>query len=141
MARIEINLPDKFIFSTNIPIRISDINRGGHLSWDSMWRILDEASVQFWSSLDDPEKEDKSNSHITVDAGINYKRQAFHGQTLKVEIATNDFSSKGFDLVFRVTELDSGAEIARAKAGILCYDYQTQKVIPIPEKLRNNLSR
>jgi len=57
-----------------------------------------------------------------------------------VEIAANDFSSKGFDLVFRVTEVNSGTEIARAKTGILCYDYQQQKVIQIPEKLRNKLS-
>ena len=106
-----------------------------------MFRILDEASVQFWSSLDDPEMEDERISRITVDAGINYKRQAFHGQTLKVEIAANEFTDKGFDLVFRVTEVDSGAEIARAKAGILCYDYKKQKVIPIPEKLKNKLLR
>ncbi len=141
MARIEINLPGNFIFSTNIPVRISDINRGGHVSWDSMFRILDEASVQFWNIIEPPDTEGGKVSHITVDAGINYKRQAFHGQTLKVEIGTNDFSSKGFDLIFRVTETAGGVEIARAKAGILCYDYQTQKVIPIPEKLRNKLTK
>ena len=140
MARIEISLPGEFVFSTNIPIRISDMNRRGHLSWDSMFRILDEASVQFWSSMDDAETGGEKISRITVDAGINYRRQAFHGQTLKVEIAANDFSSKGFDLVFRVTEVNSGTEIARAKTGILCYDYQQQKVIQIPEKLRNKLS-
>ncbi|MBI2849547.1 MAG: thioesterase family protein [Chloroflexi bacterium] len=141
MARIEISLPSKFIFSTDIPIRISDINRGGHLSWDSMFRLLDEASVQFWSSLDSPGSEDERISHITVDAGINYKRQAFHGQTLRVEIAADEFTNKGFDLVFRVTEVVSGSEIARAKAGILCYDYEKQKVISIPEELRSKLSR
>ena len=140
MARIKIDLPDTFAFSTNIPICISDTNRGGHLGWDSMFRILDEASVQFWNSLDLPEKEGERISRITVDAGINYRRQAYHGQTLRVEIAANEFTSKGFDLVYRVTELDSGTEIARAKSGILCYDYQKQKVILIPEELKNKLS-
>ena len=139
MARIEISLPGKFAFSTNIPVRISDTNRAGHVGWDSMLRILDEASIQFWSSLDEPETEGMI-SHITVDAGINYKRQAYHGQTLRVEIAAQEFSSKGFDLVFRVTDAANGNEIARAKAGILCYDYQTEKVVPIPEELRNKLS-
>jgi len=141
MARIVIDLPSKFTFSTDIPIRTSNINRGGHLSWDSMFRILDEARVQFWSSLGYPEMEDKKISHITVDAGINYKRQAFQGQTLRVEIAASEFTDKGFDLVYRVTEVDSGSEIARAKAGNLCYDYQKQKVIRIPEELRNKLAR
>ncbi|MFC2056754.1 acyl-CoA thioesterase [Chloroflexota bacterium] len=141
MARIKINLPSKFAFSTNIPIRISDINLGRHLSWDSMFRILDEASVQFWSSLDYPETENENISRITVDAGINYKQQAYHGQTLRVEIAANEITDKGFDLIYRVTEVDSGAEIARAKAGMLCYDYQKHKVAPIPEELRNKLSK
>ena len=141
MARIEISLPSKFTFSTSIPIRISDINQGGHLSWDSMFRILDEASIQFWGSLENPEMEDESISRITVDAGINYKQQAYHGQTLRVEIAANEFTDKSFDLVFRVTETDNGTEIARAKTGVLCYDYQKQKVTPIPEELRNKLLR
>ncbi|MEE8413518.1 MAG: thioesterase family protein [Dehalococcoidales bacterium] len=140
MARIEIKLPGKFNFSTTIPIRISDINQGGHLSWDSMFRILDEASIQFWSSLDYPEMEGDRVSRITVDAGINYKRQAYHGQTLRVEIAASEFTDKSFDLVFRVTEVDSGDEIARAKTGVLCYDYQNEKVMPIPEELRNKLA-
>lgn len=140
MARIEIGLPDRFIFSTNVPVRISDTNRAGHVGWDSMFRILDEAGVQFWNSLGSPENEGEKIPRITVDSGINYRKQAYHGQTLKVEIGTADFSSKGFDLVFRVTDVASGAEIARAKAGILCYDYQQQKVVPIPEELRNKLS-
>ena len=137
MARITIDLPEIFIFSTNIPVRISDINRGGHVGWNFMFQILDEAYVQFWNGLDYPSKDDETISRITVDAGINYKRQAFHEQTLKVEIGANDFSSKGFDLIFRVTE--SGEEVARAKAGVLCYDYKTQKVIPIPERLKSKL--
>ncbi len=36
MARINIELPDKFIYSTEIPIRITDINYGGHLAHDSV---------------------------------------------------------------------------------------------------------
>ena len=84
--------------------------------------------------------ENESISRITVDAGINYKRQAYHGQTLRVEIAANEITDKGLDLVYRVTEVDSGAEIAWAKTDILCYDYQKRKVAPIPEELRNRLS-
>ena len=51
MARIEVKLPDKFIFSANISVRISDINRAGHVSWASMFAVMDEASVQFWDNL------------------------------------------------------------------------------------------
>ena len=140
MARIIVNLPEKFIFSTDIPVRISDNNQAGHVSWDSMFGILNEAYVQFWNNLNLPEKEGEKISRITVDAGINYKKQAYHGQTLKVEIGVAEMSSKGFDLVFKVTDAASGAEIARAKEGVLCYDYHAQKVVTIPDELREKLS-
>ena len=136
MARIEINIPDKIAFSTNIPIRISDINQGGHLSWDSMCHIIDEAHIQFWNRMVYQGRGEKGISRIMRDAGIIYKRQAYHGQTLKVEIAVTELTDKGFDLVYRVTEVNSGDEIARAKTSFLCYDYQKQKVVPVPDELR-----
>ncbi|MCU0364969.1 MAG: hypothetical protein MUE93_04775 [Ignavibacteriaceae bacterium] len=40
MPRIKIETPDKFIFSTEIPIRITDINYGGHLGNDSLLSII-----------------------------------------------------------------------------------------------------
>lgn len=139
MARIKIDLPDRFGFSTTVPVRSSDVNQAGHVGWDSMFRILDEAGVQFWRTLDDSPSKEERISRITVDAGINYKQQAYHGQTLKVEVAADEFSDKGFDLIYRVTDAGSGTEIARAKTGILWFDYQKQKVVSIPEELRNKL--
>jgi acyl-CoA thioester hydrolase len=140
VARIKIELPERFGFSADIPVRIADINRGGHVSWNSMFGILEEANVAFWKSLDAWEMDGEKVSRITVDAGINYKRQAFHGQTLRVEITAADLTEKGFDLIYRVTDAEEGTEIARAKVGMLCFDYDKQKIISIPEKLRARLT-
>jgi acyl-CoA thioester hydrolase len=136
-VRIKISLPSHFFYSTNIPVRRSYINSKGHLSWASMFRVLEEANIQLWKSLDYHE----NISLITVDAGINFKRQSFLGQTLRVDIAASTFTDKSFDWIYKVTEADSGTEIARAKAGMLCYDYQKYKVVPIPKELRNKLSK
>jgi len=46
MARIKIEIPDKFIYKTEIPIRITDINYGGHLGNDSLLSIIHEARVR-----------------------------------------------------------------------------------------------
>ena len=51
MPRIKIKLPEKFIFRTEIPIRITDINYGGHLGNDSLLSIIHEARVRFLKSL------------------------------------------------------------------------------------------
>ena len=51
MPRVIVELPKKFIFSTDIAVRISDINYGGHLGHDSIISLIHEARVRF---LKDP---------------------------------------------------------------------------------------
>ncbi len=139
MARIKINLPEKFIFSTDIPVRSTDINRGGHMGWNSMFNILDEARIQFWNSIGYSETENARVSNIMADAGINYKRQVFYGQTLKIEMAADEFTDRSFDLVFRISDAESGEEVARAKTGMLCFDYKEQKITRVPDDFKKRL--
>ncbi|UCD08449.1 MAG: acyl-CoA thioesterase [Dehalococcoidales bacterium] len=139
MARIKIILPDNYIFSTEIPVRSTDINRGGHMGWNHMFNILDEARIQFWGSIDYSETENARVSNIMADAGINYKKQVFYGQTLRVEMAAAEFTERGFDLVFRVSDAETGEEVARAKTGMLCFDYQEQKITRVPDDFRKRL--
>jgi acyl-CoA thioester hydrolase len=136
MSRITINLPPYFIFSTNIPIRIGDINRGQHLGHDALFAILEEARMRFFNGMGYTEEGIGGVSYIMVDAAVIYKRQGYYGQTLKVEIAATDITAKGCDLVHRVTDAENGDEVARAKTGILFYDYERKKVTAIPEALR-----
>ncbi len=140
MARIKISLPTEFIFSTNIPIRISDISRGRHLGHAAILIIMEEARVRFLGSLGYTEQDINGVGLIMADAGIIYKRQGYYGQILKVEIAVTDFTSKGFDLIYRVSDTNMGAEIARAKTGFLFFDYQQQKTVPVPEDFKKKFS-
>src|SRR3990172_3723006 len=108
MARIRIDLPEKFIFTTEMPIRISDINRGKHLGHDRVLPLMEEARVQLYKSLGLDEDNMNGASVITVDAGIIYRKQGFYGQTLRVEVAVTDFSNKGCDMVFRISNAATG---------------------------------
>ena len=47
MERIKLNLPEQFLFSTNIAVRITDINYGGHVGNDSFLSLIHEARQQF----------------------------------------------------------------------------------------------
>ena len=40
MNRVSLHLPENFSFSTEIPIRITDVNYGGHVGNDSILSIL-----------------------------------------------------------------------------------------------------
>jgi acyl-CoA thioester hydrolase len=142
MARIEISLPGKFTFATLIPIRIGDINRGSHVGHVTLVAILEEARAQFLVSLGFGEQVTINHGigYIIRDLGIIYKSQVRYGQSIKVEIAAAEFKEKSFDLVYRISDAGSGIEVARAKTGLLFFDYSKQKVIPVPDDFINKFS-
>ena len=47
MTRIKIELPETYLFSTEIPVRITDLNYGNHLGNDAILSLLHEARVRF----------------------------------------------------------------------------------------------
>lgn len=140
MSRVQIALPDEFLFATEIPIRTSDINAGRHLAFHMVLSFTEEARTRFWRSLGFSEGGANGVAVITVDAAVVYKKQGFYGQTLRVEVGLTDFHAKGADMVFRMSNLETGEEMFRAKTGILFFDYQKQKVVPVPEDFRAKLA-
>ncbi len=137
MPRININLPDHFIFTTEIPVRVSDLNYGGHVGHDTMLTLLQEARIQFYRSIGfkDEISFEGSVGQIIADAAIQYKGESFLGDVLSVAIAVDEFNKYGFDMVYQVTNKVTGKEIAVGKTGIVCYDYSKRKVASVPVSL------
>lgn len=53
-----------------------------------------------------------------------------------MEIGGQDFSRVGGDLVYRVSNVEGGREVARAKTGIVFFDYGKRKVRGAPPEFR-----
>jgi len=136
MARVKLNLPEKFVFSTEIPVRITDINYGGHLGNDSLLSLIHEARVRFLNEHGFSELSIDGPGLIMVDSVIIYKSEVFYGETLKIEVTADDFSKHGCDLIYRITNKETGKEVARAKTGIVFFDYEKRKVVQVPEKFK-----
>ena len=136
MARVKVALPDTFSFTTEIPVRITDLNYGGHLGNDALLGLLHEARVHFLRSIGVPNDYDPVTKLglIMVDVAVEYKGEAFHGDMLRVQMAGNDQNKYGFDVVYHVHN-QAGKEIARAKTGMLCFDYNIRKLRLLPEEL------
>ena len=73
MARIKINLPHNFIFSTKIQVRISDINYGGHVGNDTILYIIHETRAHYFKSLDYTELKFAKAGIIISDVSIELK--------------------------------------------------------------------
>ncbi len=134
MARVKIELPKEFIFKTEIPIRINDINYGGHLGNDAVLSIAHEARLRFLKHYNFTELNAGGAGIIMVDAAVQYKAEGFYGDIILVEIAVADITGVGCDFVYRCTNKNTGTVIAIVKTGIFFYDYDKKKVVSMPEK-------
>jgi 4-hydroxybenzoyl-CoA thioesterase len=136
MARVEVDLPERFPFVTEIPIRISDINYGNHLGNDAVLSLAQEARVRWLASHGWGELDIAGLGIVVADAAVVYRAEGTYGMVLRVELAWSDVRSRGCDLLYRLTDIASGREIARAKTGIIFFDYAARKVAHLPEPFR-----
>lgn len=136
MARIRLELPETLSFQTEIPVRISDINYGNHLGNDAVLSLAHEARVRLLKQHGFSELDIDGVGLIITDAVIVYKNQAFYGDVLSVSVGVGEFNRRGCDVFYRFTDLASGREVARAKTGIVFYDYHRSKIASVPESFR-----
>ena len=123
MARIKLEMPEHFIFSTVLPIRISDINYGGHLGNDAVLSMIHEARVRFLN-----------NYH--------YTEQNIDGRGLiQIDVAVGDFNKYGCDIFYLLSNKKTAEELAIAKTGVVFFDYEARKVVPMPDGFRASMQK
>lgn len=142
MARIKIDLPATFSFSTNIPVRITDLNYGSHVGNDAVLSIIHEARMQFLAHHGYTEMEFAGVGMIMSDVGIEFKSELFYGDIVIASVTAAAFSKVGFELYYLLEKESSGKKItvALAKTGMICYDYERKKIAAVPEEAKEKLS-
>ncbi|TGE27535.1 thioesterase family protein [Hymenobacter metallicola] len=139
MARVKVALPAAYSLTVQIPVRITDLNYGGHLGNDALLSVLHEARVQFLQHVGLTELDHATRlGTIMADVAIEYKGEAFYGDVLHIQLAATDLSKYGFDVVYWVKNQE-GREIARAKTGMLLFDYNTRKLRSMNSELTQQL--
>jgi acyl-CoA thioester hydrolase len=132
MARIRIDLPAAFPFTTEMVIYTQHINYGNHLDNAALIAMVSEARMRFFESLGFQEGDTEGAGIVVADAAIQYRSEAFRGEILRFEMAATEFTRVGCDLVYRVTSLSDSREVARGKTGIVFFDYTTRTPVAVP---------
>ena len=138
MARIRIELPAQFLFTASIPIRITDLNYGGHVGNDTILSLIHEARMQFLTHYGYTELNLAGTALIMGDVAIEFKKEIFYGDTVLASVVAGDFSRVGFTLYYRLEkkEQEGGKRVllAAAQTGMVCYNYTLKKVVSVPEQ-------
>jgi acyl-CoA thioesterase FadM len=136
MARLKLKPLKHYPFSTEIKVRITDINFGGHLGNDQLLSLTNEARSQFLAEHGFTELDCGGVPTMMTDAVIVYQGEAFLGDILKFEVAAGEATRIGFRLFFRITRIADSELIGLVETGLTCIDYKGKKILPLPDAVR-----
>jgi YbgC/YbaW family acyl-CoA thioester hydrolase len=138
MPRVEIELPGRFTFSTELEVRVSDLNYGNHLGNDAVLVLLQEARRRYLRSLGADEIGTDGIGFVIADSAVVYRAQAFYAERLRVELAAAEFQSRSCTFFYKVSK-PGGETVAEARTGVVCFDFKAQKTVSFPPALLEKL--
>ncbi len=133
MARIKLKLPEKFSFSTQLNIRITDLNYGGHLGNDAALGLIHEARIRFLADKGFLEGDIDGTGIILMDAVINYTAEGFYGEKIRIDVAVDEITNAGCDIYYRFVNVANDKMIVKAKTNIAFFDYSNKKIVGTPK--------
>jgi len=141
MPKTRLVLPDHFTFTTEIPIRVTDLNYGGHVGNDSVLSILHEIRMQFLRHHGYTELDLAGTGMIMADVVIEFRSEVFYGESIKASVAAAEFSRVGFDLYYKLEKEagDKWITAAVARTGMVCYNYSLKKIASVPKEVCTRL--
>ncbi|MAQ70323.1 MAG: thioesterase [Flavobacteriales bacterium] len=140
MPRIKLPLPSRIDFEMHLTLRVGDMNYGGHMGNDSVLTIAHEARVQFLQSLALEERNFYGVSLLMADSAVVYKKEAFYGDNLIIQISVSELYNYGFELLYLIKDVNSNLEVARVKTGLVCYSHKDKKITTLPMDFYNKFS-
>jgi acyl-CoA thioester hydrolase len=142
MTRIKLSLPEKFSYSTTIPVRITDLNYAGHVGNDSFLSIIHEIRAGFLRHLGYSELDFAGTGLIMTHVLIEFKKELHYGDIIEADAAILNITGTGFDIIYHmyVNINDQQTRTAAiARTTMTCYDFKRKKVTAIPETARSLL--
>jgi acyl-CoA thioesterase FadM len=141
MPKAKLALPEHFSFTMELPVRITDLNYGGHVGNDSILSLIHEIRVQFLRHHGYEELNVAGVGLIMADVSIEFKSELFYGERLEASVAAAEFSRVGFELYYKLMK-KSGEKwlpVAFARTAMICYDYTQKKIVSVPKEVCTKL--
>ena len=134
MARVTLEMPDRYPFSTELEVRIEHINRGDHLGNERLIAFLNEARMRYLPA-DLTRSAGDNIGLINGDLAVIYRGEAHYGDVLLIRVAASNFHHYGFDLYFDVSARADGRDIAQAKMSMLLFDFTERQLLPMSDAM------
>lgn len=144
MSKLEIQMPGSYPFSAEIPVRFMDVRNAAlkginvsHAVFDMYLSFINEAFDLFLDKYGFSKLNIAGKNMTVANSSIVYKGEMNPGDLIKVQVAPANFEEKSCDLFFLLTKQNDSIEVARARIGILFFDYAEKKSVPVPDGFKS----
>lgn len=142
MTRLTLDFPeDQYYYSTQLTVRVTEINSANHLGNDSMISMISEARARFLFEFGIEETQGDGTGIIVTDLATTYKTEAHARDQLLFEVGIMDFNKYGGDITFRITRPRDNALVAMAKSGFVFFNYKSKRVVAMPEAFHGKFAK
>ncbi len=138
MARIKIDFPNDIIATIKLKVRIGDINYGNHVGNDSFVSLIHEARIQWLQQNNFSEIDAGGTGLIMADLAIEFKKEAYYGEEIFIEIGVGEIARVSFEIFYQLSTERNHEKVllAKAKTGMVCYNYELKKTVSVPNSLQ-----
>jgi 4-hydroxybenzoyl-CoA thioesterase len=128
-------------FRVRYPVRIGDINYGGHLGNDKYLLLFHDARLAYLAGLGAAEKDIGGGVGLIMsEAHVRFQAEVFLGDELEVSVLPRDVQASRFTLDYQVTRVGDGTAVAEGYTALVAFDYERRRVTRLPEAFQTALA-
>ena len=125
---------EKKRFSTELSVRITDMNYGGHLGNDTVLSYFHQARVLYLDALGVNEGDIGDNTSLTqTEAHIEYKGEGFLGDVLVISVWIDNVRGVRFRVNYDIIRKEDDKRIAVGYTVLAGFNYKTRRPKRIPK--------
>jgi YbgC/YbaW family acyl-CoA thioester hydrolase len=141
MSRLKIELPDAWHFEAQIPVRITDLNYGGHVGNQHFLTYMHEARVQWLKHQGWSEMDLEGVGLIMADAALRFRREIFYGSTVLIKLAVTEVGLSSFTLLYGFYDASTEEWLGSGQTGMAFMDYSARKLATTPAAFRTQYAK
>lgn len=129
------------VYRHRLVVRFRDCDALGHINNAVYFTYFEQARFHHWRSLgyDIRALPPGMPGFILARAECNFEAQATYGDELEVRLTVAAVGRTSCTYEYELVKVEGGERVASARSVQVCFDYEAQKPVPIPQDLRRQL--